>query len=68
MYWMDGRVAMVVPLKGPKPPAKPCVGSACAVAVFSSEDAELASATTWAMRSIWVAPGQVLAPRRHEGQ
>ena len=69
MYWMDGRVAMVVPLKGPKPPAKPCVGSACAVAVFSSGDAELASATAWAMRSIWVAPGQVLAaPRRHEGQ
>lgn len=63
-YWMNGRVAMVLPLKGPKAPAKPCVGASCHVSLYSSSGGVLAAATAWAMNDIWVTPEQVLATPR----
>jgi sucrose-6-phosphate hydrolase SacC (GH32 family) len=58
-YWQDGRVAMTSAVKTAM--AKP--GSP-QVQVFSTADAQIASAEAWPMTSIWVSKEQVLATPR----
>jgi len=62
-YWMDGRVAMTSATKPEM--AKSGLDQ---VSVFSSVENEIASASAWAMESIWVTTEQVLSTPRVDGR
>ena len=60
VYFQNGRVAMTVPSF--------CHSDTCGMAVGASAGgASLASATAWAVKSIWVSPEEVLQTPRADG-
>ena len=60
VYWQNGRVVMTLPLR--------CGTPGCAMAVRADQPGvTLASATAWAVKSVWVSAEQVLNTPRRDG-